>query len=683
MTFIDTVYCDSSSYVINMTDLILGVEGIKIYELITEASDSRVTGYQPSSEYTAGLSISDTLINNTYEYQTVEYRFIARIKDDRPGMEGNYCENGTDTTIVIYLNPTPRIAVNTIDDDTLYCNEEAVRFFITTLTPSSNVIGTTAYDLDPIYDAGNISGVSSGPDNPIEDFIDIIVNNHNDSVKVIEYTFKPRILDIRPDGKDCDYGINTTIRIYVAATLNDSLESAKVWIGGHDLRCNYAQNSVKGGHYAGADSAGINLYRWGGFGEYLGNDYEYYWKDSLGSIQGDTIADSLSAGWYFVTIEDSEECRISDSLQLTEPPLFDGAIDSVSRDLCGGTDATIYTSVGGGVPVYDFTWTKFLDPGFERKDQSPGGLSPGAYNLVTLDANGCDFSEDTAFYNPVGIAAIIDDSDFGYYDIACNGDSNGFIEVVFAIGGFGNWEDYRYEWRTAPEDLDPFVTNIRIDNVPAGSYYLTIYDSLDCVTQISQPYILKQPDSLIIDETISLYGGRYNVQCFDSLNGYILIDDNEGPIGREDRIHNYTWSTKDGIITNPNNMNQEYLPAGTYYLYIHDSLPGSNYKCELRDTFTLVPPEPLILQDTSFSDYRGVNISCFDALDGWIDVTAGGGFYHAPDYYTYNWIHLDGLIPPQTDNLITELPAGEYQLTIGDSLGCTRIDILLRTARYA
>ncbi|MFC2116183.1 T9SS type B sorting domain-containing protein, partial [Bacteroidota bacterium] len=663
----DTIYCDSSTITITVNDENGPVRGDKVYRLTRTYNDTKVTipGELPGTiEDLAGTDISEQLINNTYEYQTVIYHFHPVIKPDDGGTD---CEKGgpNDTTIVIYLNPTPRITVST--PDTLYCNEEPVEFTISTLT--SNVIGTTVYDLDPTFDA-NISGVSPAITYSFNDFIDTIYNNHNDSVKIIEYRFKPRIIDIRPSGADCDYGIDTTIRIYVAATLNDSLQSAKIWVGGHDLRCNYLQKY----DYDGADSAGINLYRWGGFGDFLGS-YHYDWEDTIGIVTSDRNQNGLGAGFYYVEISDDQNCSIKDTIELTQPEKFYTKFDSVTNNLCGGgSQAILHTFARGGVTGYDFTWTKAFDPGFLSKEQSPSGLITGIYHLDVYDTNLCYHYMDTLLLDPAQIEVVYNNSRYGRYQIACYGDTNGFLEVIEAYGGTGDYWDFTYEWRTAFDDSIPYATGIRIDNIPEGDYYLTVYDTLNCANIYYTPSEIRQPDPITFtDVDTSLYGGIYGIQCYDSINGHIRITDNVGGSTRTDRKHFYTWATPDGIVTDPNAQNQENLPWGTYYISVSDSIPGvSNYNCELSDSFTLARPQQLTLQDT-LSYYNGYEISCADSATGWIAVDVSGELDNLQDPSWYDWTYLGNGNSVLGADSVYGLVAGQYQVTVTDSLGCPGI----------
>jgi len=69
---------------------------------------------------------------------------------------------------------------------------------------------------------------------------------------------------------------------------------------------------------------------------------------------------------------------------------------------------------------------------------------------------------------------------------------------------------------------------------------------------------------------------------------------------------------------------------------------------------------PLITTTSITSGFNGFNISVTDGTDGWIDVTVAGG----SGTYTYTWTGPDGFTSSTQD--ITDLPAGDYTLTITD-----------------
>ncbi|MFN8206902.1 MAG: hypothetical protein U0T82_05765 [Bacteroidales bacterium] len=94
---------------------------------------------QASGEYAADLDISDNLINLTNQVQVVTYTFRPRIDDPRNGGIP-FCDNGKDTTLTIYVNPTPRLAVSV--PDTILCDSSVLTIAVDDL--NGPVHGSTA-----------------------------------------------------------------------------------------------------------------------------------------------------------------------------------------------------------------------------------------------------------------------------------------------------------------------------------------------------------------------------------------------------------------------------------------------------------------------------------------------------------------------------------------------------------
>jgi len=86
--------------------------------------------------------------------QWVDYEFTAKILNPRTGLP--YCTDGiVDTTIRIWINPEPMIAVSV--EDTL-CFEDGTTFMITTVTPSGNTTGTWVYDVSATASDSSVTG---------------------------------------------------------------------------------------------------------------------------------------------------------------------------------------------------------------------------------------------------------------------------------------------------------------------------------------------------------------------------------------------------------------------------------------------------------------------------------------------------------------------------------------------
>ena len=102
----------------------------------------------PDQTATGIAALTDNLVNNTSDVQTVTYTFTPHI---RPGDGGAECTAGVPVTVTVNINPRPRIAVIT---DTELCYDNPAIFDVTRL----NIVhsgSTWYYDVSPvIYPAG-------------------------------------------------------------------------------------------------------------------------------------------------------------------------------------------------------------------------------------------------------------------------------------------------------------------------------------------------------------------------------------------------------------------------------------------------------------------------------------------------------------------------------------------------
>ena len=155
----DTIVCDSATIDITVNDLNGNVSGgtTKVYQLTT-TNVGGVTGVQTDGEYPSGTDITDQLINPTNSVQEVIYHFKARIKDIRPGHEGFFCDQGGDTAITVYVQPTPRLSVSIAD--TIVCDSATIDITVNDL--NGNVSGgtTKVYQLTTT-NVGGVIGVQS------------------------------------------------------------------------------------------------------------------------------------------------------------------------------------------------------------------------------------------------------------------------------------------------------------------------------------------------------------------------------------------------------------------------------------------------------------------------------------------------------------------------------------------
>jgi len=213
-------------------------------------------------------------------------------------------------------------------------------------------------------------------------------------------------------------------------------------------------------------------------------------------------------------------------------------------------------------------------------------------------------------------------------DILCFGENTGSIEIA-VVGGTpletspGVFE-YQYNW-VGPNGYTS--TSQNISNLIAGTYLLTVTDSLGCAEQTS--VALTQPLEIIIDVT------KTNVTCYGANDGSIQLSINGGATP-----YNITWSNLG------NGLNQNNLSAGIYTVTVIDQ-----NNCQKTETIEIT--EPIFYIDPAVTQ-----VSCFGENDGSIDLNITGGI--SP--ITIIWDD-DSSAGVQRNNL----PAGTYSVLITDN----------------
>ena len=150
--------------------------------------------------------------------------------------------------------------------------------------------------------------------------------------------------------------------------------------------------------------------------------------------------------------------------------------------------------------------------------------------------------------------------------IICFGDSTGVITASVQYGT----PPYTYIWSTGDSTTTSSTTN-SITNVPAGTYYVTVYDASDC-------FLIDTVDISNIDPPLYIWLEPKQVTCFGGHDGKIIAHVTGGTPG-----YTYQWYPVGGNDSIANN-----LYAGTYWVVATDLLG-----CDISDTTTLIELWPL------------------------------------------------------------------------------------------
>jgi hypothetical protein len=128
--------------------------------------------------------------------------------------------------------------------------------------------------------------------------------------------------------------------------------------------------------------------------------YAYLW--SHGAI--DSVASSLVAGNYTVTVTDALGDTSSISIFIDQPDSLVFTVDSIGPDY-GGQEGYVHISVSGGTPIYLYNWSN------GENNQNNSNLAFGDYTLTVTDNNQCTKSETFTVPN---LTSVEENEDTGF-----------------------------------------------------------------------------------------------------------------------------------------------------------------------------------------------------------------------------------------------------------------------------
>jgi gliding motility-associated-like protein len=191
--------------------------------------------------------------------------------------------------------------------------------------------------------------------------------------------------------------------------------------------------------------------------------YTYLW-DANAANQVTSTALGLIAGNYMVIVTDSNGCRDSVNVTITQPLLPLSLPMSFTPVSCnGGNDGIATTTPTGGTTPYSYLWNASAG---SQTTSSATGLNAGSYFVTVTDTNGCFDTASVIITEPNLITVIASPDDtICPLDIALIG--------VNVLGGNGG---YVYTWN---QGLPNNQTNSVNPNATT-TYTVSVIDTLGC-----------------------------------------------------------------------------------------------------------------------------------------------------------------------------------------------------------
>ena len=324
--------------------------------------------------------------------------------------------------------------------------------------------------------------------------------------------------------------------------------------------------------------------------------YSYSWTDSTNtwSSTGKDL-EFAPIGTYYVSAQDSNGCEILDTVRIEQPNELVLTLDSTKNlDCYQSADGAVWATVVGGIGGNEYRLN-----GNPVSDVDVSQLSAGNYVLSVEDDNGCKDSVSFTLTEPLLLTATNYTSNYvGGYEISCNGNTDGFIQVDVNGGTL----PYTYEW------TDSVTTEDR-SNLGAGNYSLKVTDVMGC--EVFTSAALSEPTQLVATSTLQ------ELYCYGDSTASITYNVSGG-VGP----YVTNWASSNG--TNPDSVNVTFQVdlrgaspdasgirlirngGGSFTMNTVSALNDTVY----RVTLTMSPGEQIMYRFFNGSTAETVNPSC-------------------------------------------------------------------------
>jgi gliding motility-associated-like protein len=334
--------------------------------------------------------------------------------------------------------------------------------------------------------------------------------------------------------------------------------------------------------------------------------FTYVWSNSA------TTQDisNVPAGTYSLLITDATNCTYFISATVNQPqPIVLNF--TPQNPLCNNaTNGQVLLNVTGGTPNYSYLWSN------GSTSANLSNVGAGSYSVTVTDQNNCSTSGSVTLTNPPILLL-----GFNTTNATCNGASTGAIDLNVQ----GGTAPYSFIWSNGAQTED-------INNIPAGSFTVTVTDANNCNAAIMVNVTEPAPLSISLNSISHLI-------CNGVGNGAIDISVTGGTLP-------YSYSWNNGATT----QDLSGLSGGTYTVTVNDF-----YNCSSTQSYTVNEPSAIVINITTTPADCGFS-------NGSAVATVSGG---TPGY-SYLW----NTNPPQTSLNANQLAAGGYSFTVTDQNGC-------------
>ena len=342
----------------------------------------------------------------------------------------------------------------------------------------------------------------------------------------------------------------------------------------------------------------------------------------------------LLANVYTTTVTDANNCTLSTTLVVIEPPLV--KFDSVQKQnvkCFGQSNGSIQAFASGGVGPLNYSITP------QPSTNTTGlfnGLPTGSYTITISDSKGCTAMTTVNIFQPQPLVETLVSTS----NVTCYGGNDGSI-VVSASGGT---QPYLF-------NLQPVNVSSSLGNYPAvsaGVYTMYVSDFNGCQDSIPG-IVITQPTPILFTSVT-----HEDITCYYDTTGSISVQAQGGTGALV-----FTLTPQKGIQSSWGQFDN--LSGGPYTVTAIDASG-----CTVTTLVVIKQNLEIVASDVQLNQPI-----CHGDANGSIYISALGGV--APLTYSMNG---GPFINP---GIYLNLVAGTYAFTIMDALGCVKDTSLILT----
>ena len=427
------------------------------------------------------------------------------------------------------------------------------------------------------------------------------------------------------------------------------------------------------------------------------------------------ICDTLDEGTYFLSVSDDSSCVYLDTFVIEHVVPFEiSSLDKI-QETCCGNDGSIAVNIVpvNGASAFDgdtlwytlrFDTSAINALGFplvgipqtyidtfnlnQENDSLFSNLTRGYYHIYVQDELGCVDSVDyTSYYfDPTAINTSLEidasmslDMSFSTTDVICYEDTNATVKLLYPNVCYSYelllYHDTAATELIATDSIGVLDTMVYYNGLHIGIYGIKglSYSNYPGCVRKSDTFEIFQPTIVSFDDPDSsaafCLNGGFAVNG-GSCNGMLWLPNS--PTGGVPDTSIIQGDTLYQYYINRVNSSTSYFQGPILTTDTFSGLCPGEYEVQVFDGNNCMVKKTVEIADSSLyiDDLVITNISCFDSSDATISVYSHGGVGD----YNYVWTDSMGVVFSDTTYILDSLLAGEYFVTVYDSVNCYAID---------